>query len=685
MEEIAIIGMSGQFPQSPTIDDFWNNLKCGRELITFFSDTELLEGGLDPAILANPAYVKAKGFLSDADCFDAEFFGYSAREAEVIDPQQRLLLEWASIALESAGYDPEQFEGLIGVFASSSLSSYFYLNLFSHLYGSFGKSQDEMLMVMGNEKDFLATRIAYKLNLKGPAKSIQTACSSSLVAIHDACQSLLNFECDIALAGGISITFPLKNGYFYTKEGINSPDGHCRAFDHLSAGTLIGNGGGIVVLKRLSEALEEGDTIHAIIKGSSVNNDGAQKIGFTAPSIEGQANAIIASQLAAKVAPETITYIECHGTGTILGDPVEIKALTAAFEARTDAKQFCAIGSVKTNIGHLDAASGVAGLIKTVLSLKNRQIPASLHFEKSNPKIDFDQTPFYVNTQLTPWVSKHPLRAGVSSFGIGGTNAHVILEEAPVQQIDWATSTEHLLCPFSAKTEKALKKMLSHFLNAFSHLTYPLEDIVYTLQVGRKAYEKRVCFLASSKEELFKVIESYVQSGQSLNSGASDLHLLGLRWSKGEMIQWPISLHQKRRRVPLPTYPFEKKRYHLAPRNLHSKFVPSQTVDKHLLTRRENYVAPENNIEKHLTALWEKSLRVEGIGLRDDFFQLGGDSLLALEIVDGVRLLYRIDMNLQHIFDNPTISQFAKLLEMEIFQKIEQMGEEEASHLLELV
>lgn len=421
MEAIAVIGFSGSFPQSSSVQEFWGHLCAGNELISFLEADQLLQEGLDPDVVNHPNYIKAKAVLPDADCFDASFFGYSAREAAYIDPQQRVMLECAWSALEHSGYDPEQYKGLIGVFASCSFSSYFCLNLLPHLNGSGNLMQDEMLMVMGTEKDFLPTRISYKLNLTGPSKCIQTACSSSLVAVHDACQSLLNYDCDIALAGGVSITSPLRHGYFYTKEGINSPDGHCRAFDHRAAGTVMGNGAGIVVLKRFDEAVADRDTVYAVIRGSAINNDGAQKIGYTAPSIEGQSKVIIAAQMAAGVKAEDITYVEAHGTGTVLGDPIEISALTRAFRKQTNAKQYCKLGSVKTNIGHLDAAAGIAGLMKTILISQHRLIPPSLHFEKPNKSIPFTETPFIVNDRLVPWTGNQGVYlAGVSSFWYWG-------------------------------------------------------------------------------------------------------------------------------------------------------------------------------------------------------------------------------------------------------------------------
>ncbi|MDP4183345.1 MAG: beta-ketoacyl synthase N-terminal-like domain-containing protein, partial [Bacillota bacterium] len=431
--DIAIVGLSARVPGAKDIDQFWKNLCDGVESITTISDDEIMEEGISPELLKNPNYVKAWGVLEDVDKFDARFFGYNPREAIILDPQQRIFLEESWKALENAGYDSEKFKGLIGTFASVGMNTY--INNLSSDNGPKNVANNYQIMI-NNDKDFLATRVSYKLNLEGPGLTVQTACSSSLVAVHLACQSLINGECDMALAGGVSIRLPQKTGYIYQDGMILSPDGHCRAFDENARGTIGGNGAGVVVLKRLKDAIEDGDTISAVIKGSAINNDGNLKVGYTAPRVEGQASAIAIAQRKAGVDPQSITYIETHGTGTPLGDPIEMEALNKVFGKKTEKKLFCAIGSVKTNVGHLDSAAGVTGLIKTVLALKNKIIPPSLNFERPNPKIDFHNSPFYVNTNIKEWKSSsgEPLRAGISSFGIGGTNAHVVLEEGPLPE-----------------------------------------------------------------------------------------------------------------------------------------------------------------------------------------------------------------------------------------------------------
>ncbi len=504
--DIAVIGMAGRFPGAAGVEEFWQNLRNGTESVSFLSEDELRAMGVPVATIRHPRFVNAAPMLSGVDRFDANFFGCSPREAEIMDPQHRIFLECAWEALESAGCQPDQYHGLIGVYAGTSLSSYLLYNILPGLADI--HSEESMEMMIGNDKDFLSTRIAYKLNLKGPAITVQTGCSTSLVAVHLACQALLNYQCDTALAGGVSIHVPQRSGYYYQENGVTSPDGHCRAFDARAQGTLFGSGAGIVVLKRLAEAIEEGDTIHAVVKGFAINNDGVQKVGYTAPSVEGQMSVILAAQSMAEVNPESITYVECHGTGTALGDPVEFQALARAFRTMTDRRQFCALGSVKSNIGHLDAAAGIAGFIKTVLALKHRALPPSLHFEAPNPKIDFETSPFYLNRTLQEWRNGDtPLRAGVSSFGIGGTNAHVILEEPPAINPSGGSRDFQLLL-LSAKTLPALDAATDQLAAHFRRdPEINLADAAYTLATGRKNFSWRRAVVCSGAEDAFSVLE----------------------------------------------------------------------------------------------------------------------------------------------------------------------------------
>ena len=492
---IAIIGMAGRFPGARTPGELWRNLLDGRETITRFGPDELEPGDAEEmAARADPAYVAARGILDDEDKFDAGFFGITPREAQVLDPQQRLFLQSAWEALEDAGHDPRQFAGSIGVFAGASNNTYFARNLLGRrdvtdLVGW-------LTTMMGNEKDYLATRVAYKLDLKGPALNIVTACSTSLVAVATAVQSLSTWQCDMALAGGVSIMLPQRRGYLSQEGAITSSDGHCRAFDARADGTVFSNGLGIVVLRRLADAIAANDRIYAVIKGAALNNDGSAKVSFTAPSVDGHAECIAAAQALAGIDPDTISYIEAHGTGTNLGDPIEIAGLTKAFRAGGAAGNgFCALGALKTNIGHLDAAAGVAGLIKTALALHHRTLPATLNFETPNPKLDLGNTPFIVNTRSRPWdAGGRPLRAGISSFGVGGTNAHLVLEEAPSPAPPEAARSSHLLV-LSSRTPAGLEEQRRRLAARLANdPQLDLADAAFTLQTARRAFDYRQAF-----------------------------------------------------------------------------------------------------------------------------------------------------------------------------------------------
>ncbi len=514
--DIAVVGLAGRWAKAPDVDSFWQQLCAGAEGITFFDAAELQAAGVTPEQLAHPRYVKAGSVLEGIELFDAGFFGYSPRDAELIDPQQRIFLECAWQALEHAGYNASAYPGLIGVFAGSSLNTYLLRNLVSQQ--GRGTIPDLAQLIMGNDKDFLPTRVSYKLNLRGPSFSVQSACSTSLVATHLACQSLLSFQCDMALAGGISISVPQQQGYHAQEGSILSPDGHCRPFDAQAQGTVNSNGAGVVVLKRLDDAIADGDTIYALIKGSAVNNDGALKIGYTAPSIDGQAAVIRAAQEVADVDPATISYIEAHGTATILGDPIEVAALTKAFRQQTAKTQFCMLGSVKSNYGHLDTAAGVTGLIKTVLALHHNKIPASLHYQNPNPQLALETSPFYVNTILSDWPADQPVRrAGVSSFGIGGTNAHVVLEQAPALEPSAQTDSLQMLVISGRNraTLNAATKNLADHLEANPQLN--LADVAYTLQVGRQAFNHRrvvVCQSIAEASQILRQRDKRMVSGQ---------------------------------------------------------------------------------------------------------------------------------------------------------------------------
>lgn len=507
-EEIAIIGMAGTFPDAQNTEAFWENIKNGVSSVRNYSMQELIDAGVDNDLLANPDYVKAGTFLKDIEKFDAAFFGLRSVEAAILDPQHRLLLETAWHTLENAGYIPDDFKGRVGIYAGASPSAYLQKHIMPqrHLLPIVSDLRINLL----NNPEFLTTRIAYTLNLKGPAINVTTACSTSLVAVHLACRSLLNKECELALAGGVSVETPQKTGYLYQDGWMLSPDGQSRPFDAGARGIVISNGAGMVLLKRLREAVRDGDTIHAVIKGSAVNNDGSFKMGFTTPSVDGQTAVIEEALKNAGVNPETISYLEAHGTGTGLGDPIEITALNQAFRRYTWKTGFCAIGSVKSNIGHASRAAGIAGLLKTVLALQHRQIPPSLNFAHPNPEIDFPASPFFVNTSLQDWPGEagRPRRAGLSSFGVGGTNAHLILEEWQETRIPPASKPWQLLV-LSARTETALKAATQNLLDYFlQNRDQELADVAYTLQAGRKAFACRRMLVCRDQEDAVALLAS---------------------------------------------------------------------------------------------------------------------------------------------------------------------------------
>ena len=510
LDGIAIVGMAGRFPGARNVSELWQNLLAGRETIDRFGADELEPANAeDMEARSEPNYVRARGVISDADKFDEQFFGFSPKEAAVLDPQQRLFLEAAWEALEFAGHDPKAFSGPIGVFAGATSNSYYLNNLLSRrdvtdLVGL-------LTTQMANQNHYVATRVAYKLDLKGPALNIQTACSTSLVAVCTAVQSLQTYQCDMALAGGVSVQVPQKRGYLSQEGSILSPDGHCRAFDQDAAGTVFSNGLGVVVLRRLRDAVEDGDTIYAVIKGAALNNDGSSKVSFTSPSVDGHAQVIAMAQALGGIDPQTISYIEAHGTGTSLGDPIEIAGLTQAFRAGgATGNGFCAIGSLKTNIGHLDAAAGVAGLIKASLALHHKTLPASLNYRAPNPKLDIENTPFFVNATLREWPDgTTPRRAGVSSFGVGGTNAHVVLEEAPLPERTAGAQRAEQLLLISARDADALERAAARLK---AHLeqdqSTDLADLAYTLQVGRRGFGHRRALVCRGRDDAIALLQA---------------------------------------------------------------------------------------------------------------------------------------------------------------------------------
>jgi amino acid adenylation domain-containing protein len=526
---VAIVGMAGRFPGASDLEELWSNLCAGVESITFFSQEELAAAGIDPALLADPAYIRARGVLAGADLFDAAFFDIPPREAEILDPQQRVFLECAWEALETAGYVPESCPGRVGVYAGLSENSYA-PGLYADpaLVRSLGSAQ----LSLASKPEYLPTRVSYKLDLKGPSVNVQTACSTSLVAVHTACRALLAGECEMALAGGVSVRCPQTAGYRYEEGSIASPDGHVRAFDAEAGGTVAGSGAGVILLKRLEDALADGDTVRAVILGSAINNDGSSRAGFTAPSVEGQAEVVRQAHRTARIDPATIGYIETHGTGTAVGDPIEVAGLTEAFRSTASEPGSCtpgsvALGSLKTNLGHLDAAAGIAGLLKAALCLERRTLPASLHFTAPNPRIDFARTPFRVNAALAEWPDgAAPRRAGVSSFGIGGTNAHAILEEAPALVPGGPSRPAHLLL-LSARTATALDAATARLADHLeSHPDLDLADVAYTLHRGRRAFRHRRMVVCGNREEAVRRLRAGADATGEAASGARPVAFL---------------------------------------------------------------------------------------------------------------------------------------------------------------
>lgn len=574
--DIAIIGMSGEFPGAADIHQYWENIANSIESIDELTDAELTASGVKPEIFKQENYIKKSAVLSDIEYFDANFFGYSPKEAELIDPQQRKFLEHAWFALEDAAYDPYTYKGTIGVFAGSSINDYLINNLLSH--PELIESEYAQQILFGNSSDYLATRVAHQLDLSGAAISIQTACSTSLVAVHLACQSLLNYQNDLVIVGGVSISATQKKGYIYSLDGFLSPDGHCRPFDADAKGTIFSSGVGVMVLKRYADAVEDGDSIYAVIKGTAVNNDGSDKVGYTAPSVDGQAKVVAMAQAMAGVEPAAISYIETHGTGTSIGDPIEIKALKKVFANNAEPNQ-CALGSVKANFGHLDSAAGIAGLIKTALALQNQKLPPLTNFNSANSKLGLEQSPFYVSTELSPWPTKpgQSRMAGVSCFGIGGTNSHVIVEETPPVELATDLDVKFDILMFSAKTKDAVKAMQD---NLADHLeqnpNIRLADVAYTLKVGRHDFAYRsyiivtdfndaiqqlragsldVSYCDALNDELL-AMQSYTDYSQQ------ELDAIALRWLEGQVIDWsefyaPLNC----KRLHLPTYPMQRAKY----------------------------------------------------------------------------------------------------------------------------
>lgn len=673
--DIAIIGMAGRFPDAENVDQLWNNIINKIESIKFFDDSDLSQAGVSPSLLKEKNYIKAKGYLKNASLFDADFFNFSDYEAKMLDPQFRVFMEVAWEALEDAAYIPGNDKEKVGVFAgSSTINNYYLSNIYNNNQLPLSSQSQEIALLTYYAKDFLTTLLAYKLNLTGPCITIQTACSTSLVAICTACEYLLNDKCDIALAGGISITTPLKSGYLYQKEMILSSDGHCRAFDASASGTVPGNGAGILVLKRLDKALKDHDHIHAIIKGFAVNNDGNDKIGFAAPSIVGQENAILSALDMANIDASMISYIETHGTGTRFGDPIEIAALSSALsKTKTNLKEASiALGTLKPNIGHLDTAAGVAGIIKTVQALKHNILPPNINYERLNPEISFSDTPFYINTTPENWPNDtQPRLAGVSCFGMGGTNAHVILQESSFRTPE-QKNQPFVLLVLSAKKRSALirrRRSLIKYLQSISEAN--LENIAYTLQVGRKEMKERFCCICNSKEEAINQLKNLdsqiiVDTTHHALTDADKIYYenlksMAINWMSGNLINWnELYPNKTPYRVSLPTYPFEGREHWIEP-NIN---IP--------LNESKKSPDQQGDLEIKIKDIFKSFLGIDKIKSVDDFFDLGGDSLLTLQVIAEIKKNIGVSLSPEILGKYSTAKDIAKYIKNKIAEKNEE-------------
>jgi polyketide synthase PksJ len=559
-DRIAIVGMACRVPGAADVEAFWRNLVDGRESIETVTDHELRAAGVPEALLRDPRYVRAGGFLADVEGFDNELFGFPPREAAMLDPQHRALLECAWHALEHAGHGHVGRRLRVGVYAGVANSTYYH----AHVRPSIetGDSALAYQALISGERDFAATRLAYFFDFDGPAVNVQTACSTSLVATHLACQALLAGECDLALAGGAAVRLPQRVGYLHEEGMILSRDGHCRAFDAEASGTVIGNGAGIVVLRRLADALADGDNVHAVILASAVNNDGARKVGYTAPGVEGQAGVVLEALTLAGVPASSLGYVEAHGTGTAVGDPIEVAALTEAFRRTASARGYCALGSAKSNIGHLDIAAGVVGLIKAALAVARGVIPPSLHFRSPNPAMLLETTPFYVPQTGRPWEGASR-RAGVSSFGIGGTNAHVVLESAPGRSPSQVSRPWEVLC-LSAKTPRALRALAAAVADCLAGPNAPaLADVAFTLNTGRRPLVQRLAVVCADAGGAITALraEDARAPGTTADAARERAEALATAWRSGQAIDWDAFYGDAPgRRVSLPLYPFERVR-----------------------------------------------------------------------------------------------------------------------------
>lgn len=662
---VAVVGMAGRFAGAPDLDAYWRLLAAGESAVRELSDSELLAAGEDPDRLTDPAYVRRFGKLDRAEWFDADFFGYAPVDAILTDPQHRIFLETCWQAMEDAGYPPSATGAVVGVYAGSGQSRYWAL-VGQHRDRFPGLDDVRMAMVAG--ADHLCLRVSHKLGLTGPSMTVLTTCSTALVAVHQACQALLFGDCDMALAGGVSVRVPAR-GALGRAGSVLSPDGVCRAFDAKANGTVFGDGAGVVVLKRYADAIEDGDHVHAIIRGSAVNNDGRDRVGYGAPGVSGQTTVVAKALAAADVTPAEIGYVESHGTGTQVGDPIEVTALTRAFGGAGS----CVLGTVKPNVGHTDAAAGIAGLLKVILAMRHRTLPPSINIGEPNPAIDFPATPFRLLTERAPWTDRGGRRlAGVSSFGIGATNAHVVVEEPPARPAG-APPRGHRLLVLSATTAAALEQAgaeLAEHLAA--HPEQSLDDIAHTLQVGRVEFPYRRFAVVTDHADAIRVLtgaepDRLVTAGpvhpgpgptESIMDGelAEVLARTGRRWLTGAPVRWREPHAEPRRRVPLPTYPFQRRRYVVEPA---VEPVPTpQSPPAPAPAAPQEW--PFAEVVETVCLLFAEVLVVPEVDEADDFFQLGGDSLIAVGLFARVTETFGVAPEPEELFDDATPAGIAR-------------------------
>lgn len=633
-EAVAIIGMAGRFPGAATTDELWQGLLDGVESVRRFSDEEMADAGVSPEGIASPGRVPRGADLADADLFDADFFGVTQRDARLMDPQHRVFLTCAWQALEDAGLASHHAGGPVGVFASTSMSTYLIANVLRS--AEYADAALSYPVLLGNDKDFLATRVSYKLDLRGPSMTVQSACSSSLTAVHLACQALARGEARAALAGGVSITFPQTSGYEYQEGGILSRDGQCRVFDARSAGTVKGNGCGVVVLKRLADALQDGDRVYAVIRGSAVNNDGSDKIGFTAPGPEGQRTVIRAAIEASGVPASHIGYVETHGTGTPVGDPLELRALSAAYQEAGGPAPDCVIGSLKANVGHLDAAAGVTGLIKAALSLFHQKVPRQINYTTPNPHLRLESQPYDVPTESVDRSAGAPLlAAAVSSFGLGGTNAHAVLTAPPEREAP-PVGEPGIRYPvvLSARDTEALTAQARALL-ALLDAPDPaaVRDIAYTLFTGRALLPVRHVIDAADHDELHAGLDALLAGAQPVSA------LPAGGWVHGPALK-----------ISLPGYPFRQERHWIQPENRAgavAAVAPAESPAAGAARPVAVSVAEtaDDDVLERVVETLEQGLGMDQIAPDDDFYDLGGDSMLAVEVVTTLRGVFGIDLD----------------------------------------